>query len=115
MVNALNITLIGAGSAPVAIQRGDALLLVTELAHRGATEPFELLVRRLKDSETGGAAAPRSDKTERTRIVEEAFASWALEGLLPDDQDRLDAADYVEGRASGGDLVARLKVEYGVK
>ncbi|MCT9819303.1 antitoxin VbhA family protein [Microbacterium sp. W1N] len=117
VVNALNVTLIGAGAAPVAIERATttALLKALVFARNGKTNPFELFVLKLTGSDLGDRPANPPNRAERARAVEEAFASWALEGLSPDERDLTDARNYVDGLATGSDLVARLKAEYGVK
>lgn len=55
-----------------------------------------------------------SDPEVRRRIVERSWGSSKLEGFVPDEFDVTAASDYIEGRASLDDLLARLDAEYGV-
>lgn len=64
-----------------------------------------------------GAPLPppnESDPQVRRRIIERACASSKLEGFVPDESDVAAAMDYIEGRATLDDLLARLDAEHGV-
>jgi hypothetical protein len=47
-------------------------------------------------------------------MVERSWGSSKLEDFVSDEFDVVAAADYIEGRASLDDLLARIDVEYGV-
>lgn len=111
IVNAANITLIAAGRSPVEIQRAlvSRLLDASASARNGATAPLaELLQSLVADS----IQAPLVD---RVRAVREAWASLALEGLQPDSRDDEASQEYIDGKVTASELVARLKAEYGAQ
>lgn len=112
VINALNIVLIASDVAPVSVQRSfsASLLRATDFARNGLTEPLAVLVRQLVSQKVDAA-----EVAARTRLVEETFASWALEDMVPDARDRADARDYIEGKTTPSELIARLKAEYGAQ
>ncbi|MDR2723537.1 MAG: antitoxin VbhA family protein [Cellulomonadaceae bacterium] len=49
---------------------------------------------------------------QRQRLLIDTFASLALEGMEPTARDLAEARDYIAGRVTIDELIARAKAEY---
>lgn len=56
----------------------------------------------------------KTTRAERERRVAEALHSGEMEGLHVTPPTRADAEDYVAGRIDSDELVARVRVRYGL-
>lgn len=112
VVNALNTSFIAAGETPLWITRAATaeMLKAMASAREGIAGPLNTFLERM----WSGRSNPNIGETERRRRVDETFASWALEGMHPDERDHADADAYVGGNVTPDELIARLKAEYGV-
>lgn len=63
----------------------------------------------------GQELCPAPDtRADRQWRVEQGIHNWAMEGLQISPETRADAQDYVEGRITVDELVARGRARYGL-
>lgn len=58
--------------------------------------------------------ASKTTEAERARRVSEAIHSGEMEGLQVSPDGQADAAEYIAGRISSDELVARARARYGL-